>query len=176
MSRRRVRKSNREDDEDDEDKNDGDSSLLSQQDIQSSLQEIALTSSPNTVSSTQSPVSFLPQTSHTSLENSNNPPKKQKTKSLLKDDKRTGLSDITNEQTKNYKAGPGRYTLSEYSLTHGKEGEPIYCFCQSYKEDRMICCDNESCQFEWFHFKCVGLRKDPGSKAKWYCSENCCSL
>lgn len=35
----------------------------------------------------------------------------------------------------------------------------------SYGE--MICCDNEECSMEWFHFSCVSLNTKP--KGKWFC-------
>lgn len=35
----------------------------------------------------------------------------------------------------------------------------------------MIKCDNPSCEKEWFHFHCVGLKKQP--KGVWFCSEKC---
>ncbi|CDW54862.1 PHD domain containing protein [Trichuris trichiura] len=52
--------------------------------------------------------------------------------------------------------------------------EPLYCLCrQRYNHivqvsyGQMICCDNEKCEMEWFHFKCVHLATKP--KGKWYC-------
>lgn len=31
----------------------------------------------------------------------------------------------------------------------------------------MIQCDNDLCPIEWFHFKCVGVKKIP--KGDWFC-------
>jgi hypothetical protein len=45
--------------------------------------------------------------------------------------------------------------------------EPRYCFCQRVAFGRMVACDGEGCQYEWFHFICVGLTEDP--QADWYC-------
>lgn len=53
------------------------------------------------------------------------------------------------------------------------EEEPIYCFCQSPASGRMVCCDNPKCKYEWFHYKCVGLKTDPDPKSKWFCSDTC---
>ncbi|VEU22007.1 DEKNAAC103039 [Brettanomyces naardenensis] len=49
----------------------------------------------------------------------------------------------------------------------------IYCFCRLPSFGRMICCDNASCEYQWFHYKCVGLFTDPDPKKKWFCSEKC---
>lgn len=48
--------------------------------------------------------------------------------------------------------------------------EPTYCLCEQVSFGEMICCDNSSCQIEWFHFSCVALSTKP--KGKWYCP-NC---
>lgn len=45
--------------------------------------------------------------------------------------------------------------------------EPTYCLCEQVSFGEMICCDNEECAIEWFHFSCVSLTTKP--KGKWYC-------
>lgn len=50
------------------------------------------------------------------------------------------------------------------------EQEPIYCVCNEISYGNMICCDNNACSIEWFHFQCVNLVNKP--KGKWYCP-NC---
>lgn len=46
-----------------------------------------------------------------------------------------------------------------------------YCLCRKPSYGEMIGCDNENCQYEWFHLACVGLQ--PGFstrfKGKWFC-------
>ncbi|KAI8852408.1 inhibitor of growth proteins N-terminal histone-binding-domain-containing protein [Chytridium lagenaria] len=48
--------------------------------------------------------------------------------------------------------------------------EPKYCVCQQVSFGEMVECDNENCEFEWFHYSCVGLTAPP--KGSWYCP-NC---
>lgn len=48
--------------------------------------------------------------------------------------------------------------------------EPTYCVCHQVSYGDMICCDNDACDIEWFHFQCVSLTSKP--KGKWYCP-NC---
>lgn len=48
--------------------------------------------------------------------------------------------------------------------------EPTYCHCHQVSYGDMICCDNDACKIEWFHFNCVSLTSKP--KGKWYCP-NC---
>lgn len=48
--------------------------------------------------------------------------------------------------------------------------EPTYCVCHQVSYGDMICCDNDACEIEWFHFQCVSLTSKP--KGKWYCP-NC---
>jgi inhibitor of growth protein 3 len=33
----------------------------------------------------------------------------------------------------------------------------------------MVACDNDSCPYEWFHWKCVGLTREP--VGTWFCDE-----
>ncbi|KAH9405126.1 PHD finger protein ing1 [Tyrophagus putrescentiae] len=39
--------------------------------------------------------------------------------------------------------------------------EPTYCTCEQVSYGEMICCDNNDCKIEWFHFSCVGLTSIP---------------
>ncbi|RWS29197.1 inhibitor of growth protein 1-like protein [Leptotrombidium deliense] len=48
--------------------------------------------------------------------------------------------------------------------------EPTYCLCEQVSFGEMICCDNDACTIEWFHFSCVMLTTKP--KGRWYCP-NC---
>ncbi|KAI1384379.1 uncharacterized protein F4822DRAFT_362005 [Hypoxylon trugodes] len=49
------------------------------------------------------------------------------------------------------------------------EDERIHCTCQHDEAGKRITCDNDACQYEWFHWKCVGLKSKP--KGKWLCPE-----
>lgn len=44
-----------------------------------------------------------------------------------------------------------------------------YCFCKQVSWGDMVGCDNEECRYEWFHWSCVGIEKEP--VGKWYCEE-----
>lgn len=69
------------------------------------------------------------------------------------------------------KAGNQSNAANNNSNQHGIEfpieSEPIYCVCSEISYGQMICCDNDSCKIEWFHFECVKLNSKP--KGKWYC-------
>ncbi|KAI1003099.1 hypothetical protein K3495_g5106 [Podosphaera aphanis] len=43
-----------------------------------------------------------------------------------------------------------------------------YCTCQSVSYGDMVACDNPRCEFEWFHWSCVGLKSEP--LGTWICS------
>lgn len=50
--------------------------------------------------------------------------------------------------------------------------EPVYCTCNGPATGRMIGCENTKCpRGEWFHFKCIGITKEP--ETKWFCSKDC---
>lgn len=44
-----------------------------------------------------------------------------------------------------------------------------YCTCQNVSFGNMVACDNDDCPYEWFHWQCVGMTKEPAGK--WYCDE-----
>ncbi|KFZ05763.1 hypothetical protein V501_08038 [Pseudogymnoascus sp. VKM F-4519 (FW-2642)] len=51
--------------------------------------------------------------------------------------------------------------------------EPRYCVCNGVSFGEMIACENNQCQYEWFHLPCVGLTIEtlPPRTTKWYCPE-----
>ncbi|TIB82539.1 hypothetical protein E3Q10_01363 [Wallemia mellicola] len=49
------------------------------------------------------------------------------------------------------------------------EDENVYCYCQKKSYGEMIGCDNDDCQFQWFHLGCVNVK--PPLPEVWYCTE-----
>lgn len=74
-------------------------------------------------------------------------------------------------QQQKVKSKTGNQSNAANNNNHGMEfpieSEPIYCICSEISYGQMICCDNDSCKIEWFHFECVKLNSKP--KGKWYC-------
>lgn len=58
-------------------------------------------------------------------------------------------------------------TLKSSSSSNKDYVEPTYCICEKISYGDMVCCDNDLCPIEWFHFGCVSLNRAP--KGKWYC-------
>ena len=56
---------------------------------------------------------------------------------------------------------------------HGDDGdgddERKYCTCRSVSYGDMVACDNVDCPYEWFHWSCVGMTKEP--VGDWLCVE-----
>jgi inhibitor of growth protein 3 len=44
-----------------------------------------------------------------------------------------------------------------------------YCFCQRVSFGDMVACDNDSCQYQWFHWECVGIKEEP--VGDWLCPD-----
>uniref|UniRef100_A0A1X7UQB3 PHD-type domain-containing protein n=2 Tax=Amphimedon queenslandica TaxID=400682 RepID=A0A1X7UQB3_AMPQE len=71
------------------------------------------------------------------------------------------------------------YLLQELMTHHFKEQkvihetitdeDKIYCFCKQEKPGRMVACDNEDCDIEWFHYECVSIKRKP--KGEWFCPQ-----
>ncbi|OJJ48123.1 hypothetical protein ASPZODRAFT_150424 [Penicilliopsis zonata CBS 506.65] len=51
----------------------------------------------------------------------------------------------------------------------GNEDTKVYCTCRTVSHGDMVACDNDNCPYEWFHWKCVGLTREP--VGTWYCEE-----
>lgn len=48
------------------------------------------------------------------------------------------------------------------------EDDPgLYCICHSKSYGNMIGCDNDDCEFQWFHYECVGITQQPSGE--WLC-------
>eukprot|EP01084_Bolivina_argentea_P256110 431074_1 len=45
--------------------------------------------------------------------------------------------------------------------------EPVYCYCRQVSHGEMLACDNDECEYEWFHYPCVRLSKAP--EGEWLC-------
>ncbi|KAG1671733.1 Chromatin modification-related protein YNG2 [Nymphon striatum] len=45
----------------------------------------------------------------------------------------------------------------------------LYCHCQTGEHGKMVCCDNENCSYQWFHFSCVGITRK--HRGKWFCPD-----
>lgn len=56
---------------------------------------------------------------------------------------------------------------SQNNISSDNEEEQLYCTCQRVSFGNMVACDNPDCQYEWFHYECVGLKEPP--VGKWFC-------
>jgi len=54
-------------------------------------------------------------------------------------------------------------------LGYDEDDKNVYCTCRSLSHGNMVACDNERCAYEWFHWECVGLTKEP--VGRWICPE-----
>jgi inhibitor of growth protein 3 len=43
----------------------------------------------------------------------------------------------------------------------------LYCYCQKVSYGDMVGCDNDNCEYQWFHWGCVGLKGEP--EGEWLC-------
>ncbi|KAF1846069.1 uncharacterized protein K460DRAFT_417223 [Cucurbitaria berberidis CBS 394.84] len=44
-----------------------------------------------------------------------------------------------------------------------------YCFCQRVSFGDMVACDNDNCQYQWFHWECVNIKEEP--VGDWLCPD-----
>jgi len=99
-------------------------------------------------------------TSNKSVENNANLDRKSSTYK--------NINNTTSNKKSNAKSSKNKKVVSESESSDSDNGsQPTYCICEKISYGDMVCCDNDICPIEWFHFGCVSLRKKP--KGKWYC-------
>uniref|UniRef100_A0A914GXK8 Inhibitor of growth protein n=1 Tax=Globodera rostochiensis TaxID=31243 RepID=A0A914GXK8_GLORO len=67
-----------------------------------------------------------------------------------------------------------RYSYQDEEEEEDEEGDgeeaddnKTWCICKQRSHGNMVACDNKNCQFEWFHYECVGITQEP--RGEWYC-------
>lgn len=63
-----------------------------------------------------------------------------------------------------------RKTRKRNKVRFGNDSE-TYCYCGGPESGRMIGCDDNRCEMQWFHFECAGLEKPPRRDTRWYCED-----
>ncbi len=82
--------------------------------------------------------------------------------------KQTRIKSLIYQQTKTNNNNSNKTNTNNMHVDFPADpSEPIYCICSEISYGQMICCDNDLCKIEWFHFECVKLSSKP--KGKWYC-------
>lgn len=101
-------------------------------------------------------------TSNKSVENNANLDRKSSTNKNI-------INTTSNKKSK-ARSSKNKKVVSESESSDSDNGlQPTYCICEKISYGDMVCCDNDLCPIEWFHFGCVSLRKKP--KGKWYCPQ-----
>ena len=52
--------------------------------------------------------------------------------------------------------------------TNSDKSQDKWCICKmSEDEDGLVMCESKTCKIQWFHIKCMRIKKIP--KGKWFC-------
>jgi hypothetical protein len=92
------------------------------------------------------------------------PPSEQKGEKRKRSEACTGEEPDEDEDVEAKDSNNGKRRRTE-----GEAGG--YCFCNEPDSGRMVACDNEECEKQWFHFECVGLEEAPAKNETWFCDE-----
>ena len=54
-------------------------------------------------------------------------------------------------------------SYAKEEIDHGEldKDQDAYCYCQGPEEEPMVACDNSTCPYQWFHFRCLKLQSAP---------------
>ncbi len=63
----------------------------------------------------------------------------------------------------------GSFSPEADSGDEDEEDTGPYCTCQRPSFGEMVCCDNDNCEFQWFHYDCVGIKTQP--EGEWLCPD-----
>jgi hypothetical protein len=74
------------------------------------------------------------------------------------------LEDVSNSLNDEEMNGAG----AVIAMNNDNTAAELFCFCQQPSYGEMIACDDSDCHYEWFHFNCVGLKKQPKGVWFWY--------
>lgn len=109
------------------------------------------------------------------------PPKKDRRRQLARDratpstnaslsgsDDDDSASPTPSSLPRSHQDGPG-----DHADDDDGDDENLYCICQKVSYGEMVGCDNDNCELQWFHYKCVGVTEEP--KGEWLCP-NCRTL
>ncbi|KAF1818538.1 uncharacterized protein K489DRAFT_327304 [Dissoconium aciculare CBS 342.82] len=58
-------------------------------------------------------------------------------------------------------------SASSVHVNDDGDDETLYCLCQKVSFGDMVGCDNDDCEYQWFHYNCVGVTEEP--KGEWLC-------
>ncbi|SMR41254.1 unnamed protein product [Zymoseptoria tritici ST99CH_1A5] len=140
----------------------------------------------NPSSAIGNPARKPPPTSSTTSKKSRSRPKKSsdRRRQLARDRTTTpstnaSLSGSDDENETSHRDGDGSPSPSSALLSQADGGvdkiaeddegddETLYCLCHKVSYGDMVGCDNDNCQYQWFHYKCVGVTEEP--KGEWLC-------
>lgn len=125
---------------------------------------------------TSSPLTFTPSQLPTSGANSSLPasvPANKRRAGQSRQTLRLSMSSIPPKEAEE-PASSGYAPVEEVEVDEGEgsnagDDMTLYCFCQKVSYGEMIGCDNKTCQYEWFHVSCLGLKETP--IGNWYCPQ-----
>lgn len=77
------------------------------------------------------------------------------------------LSGSDEEGSASPSSAMGNTQLDGSGEADENDDETIYCLCHKVSYGDMVGCDNDECQYQWFHYKCVNVTEEP--KGEWLC-------
>ncbi|KAF2859416.1 hypothetical protein K470DRAFT_258901 [Piedraia hortae CBS 480.64] len=87
------------------------------------------------------------------------------TPSSLQRSQHDGASDYQHQSL--MRRPPGVHGGDNDNNNDDDDDQQPYCYCQKVSYGDMVGCDNQNCQYQWFHWECVGLKSEP--KGSWLC-------
>ena len=90
--------------------------------------------------------------------------------SVSSDEEGSGASPTPSSLTRSQADGAGDRKRTRHDASdddddeEGDEDNSLYCLCQRPSFGEMIGCDNDNCDYQWFHYECVGIKQQPSGR------------
>jgi inhibitor of growth protein 3 len=82
---------------------------------------------------------------------------------------RASPSTTADDESVQSEAGTEDEEMSGVGHEEDESDDTKYCFCQRVSFGDMVACDNDDCQYQWFHWECVNIKEEP--VGDWLCPD-----
>lgn len=90
--------------------------------------------------------------------------------SMFENSESLSSADFIESNTTFNPSSPSTFDFAANSQANSfyQRDDTKYCICRQISYGEMVACDNDECEYEWFHYDCVGITAPP--KGEWFCN------
>jgi hypothetical protein len=97
--------------------------------------------------------------------------------SIMPLDAQTPEPDVTQDEARvtpqpDLRSCPGQPQIADPNpeVEAPAQDAKVWCTCRRPDDGTlMLCCENDNCNIQWYHGRCVGVKKEPADDVEWFC-------